>query len=243
MNLDPKLDSRLRAAIRQFWGTRRKQAKKQGSATGTKDAGARAAVTGGAQMDGFVSLIGDILRENGVKDLEIFRGKSLEIPGWYRPEKKWDLLLVTDGQLIASVEFKSQVGPSFGNNYNNRTEEAIGSAADLWAAYREGAFRPSAKPWLGYLMLLEEAAGSTGPVRNREPHFKVFPEFKDSSYAKRYQVLLTKLVRERLYDAACFLMSDGERGRKGHYREPDPELNFQKFAASLVGRAVALSNR
>ena len=112
LNLDPKLDSRLRAAIRQFWETRRKQAKKQGSVTGTKDAGARAAVTGGAQMDGFVSLIGDLLRENGVKDLEIFREKSLEIPGWYRPEKKWDLLLVTDGQLIASVEFKSQVGPS-----------------------------------------------------------------------------------------------------------------------------------
>ena len=104
---------------------------------------------------------------------------DIELPGWYRPEKKWDLLVVADGKLLAGIEFKSQVG-SFGNNYNNRTEEAIGSATDIWAAYREGAFKPSARPWLGYLMLLEEAPGSVTPVRAREPHFKVFPEFKRS---------------------------------------------------------------
>ena len=64
------------------------------------------------------------------------------------------------GQLGAAIEFKSQVGPSFGNNFNNRSEEAIGSATDVWAAYREGAFRPSPRPFLGYLMLLEDCAAS-----------------------------------------------------------------------------------
>jgi hypothetical protein len=54
--------------------------------------------------------------------------------------------VVADGRLLAGVEFKSQVG-SFGNNYNNRTEEAIGSATDIWAAYREGAFKPSVHGW------------------------------------------------------------------------------------------------
>src|SRR5271166_3253583 len=71
-------------------------------------------------------------------------------------------------------------------------------------------------------------------LRTREPHFKVFPEFKEASYAKRYEILLTKLVRERLYDAACFLMSNATDGPKGRYREPAPELNFQNFIASLV---------
>lgn len=89
--------------------------------------------------------------------------------------------MVVEGTLLASIEFKSQVGPSFGNNYNNRTEEALGSATDIWAAYREGAFKPSARPWLGYLMLLEETARSMSPVRARQPHFKVFPEFKDAT--------------------------------------------------------------
>jgi hypothetical protein len=166
----------------------------------------------------------------------------VELPGWYRPEKKWDLLVVADGQFLAGIEFKSQVG-SFGNNYNNRTEEAIGSACDIWAAYREGAFKPSARPWLGYMMLLEEAPESTRPVRAQEPHFKVFPEFKDASYAKRYEILLTKLVRERFYDSACFLLSDEKKGLKGNCREPAEELNFEKFMTSLLARAISVAKQ
>lgn len=240
MTLNPEIDERLRAAIKHFWSTRETQAQKQGAASGSKDAGARSAVTGGAQMNGFVNLVRDLLCESGLPKAHVYCEKYVELPGWYRPEKKWDLLIVSDGVLLAGIEFKSQVG-SFGNNYNNRTEEAIGSAADIWAAYREGAFKPSARPWLGYLMLLEEAPASTSPVRARQPHFKVFPEFKEASYAKRYEILLTKLVRERLYDAACFLMSNATDGPGGIYREPAAELNFQNFIASLLAKAIAVA--
>lgn len=190
-------------------------------------------------MDGFVQLLCDLLTEAGIGNHEIRRNAGLELPGWYRPEKKWDLLIHSGGQLIAAVEFKSQVGPSFGNNFNNRTEEAIGSATDLWAAYREGAFAPSSRPWLGYLMLLEESESSTRPVQNREPNFKVFPEFQKASYARRYELLLMKLVRERLYDASCFLLSPAVGGQRGQFREPNPELNFSVFAASLAGRLIS----
>jgi hypothetical protein len=96
-------------------------------------------------------------------------------------------------------------------------------------------------PWLLYLMLLEDAPASVTPVRAREPHFKVFPEFKDASYAKRYEILLTKLVRERLYDAACFLMSNAVDGVEGLYREPAEELNFQNFITSLLAGAIAVA--
>jgi len=238
--MNPQLERRLQAAIKHFWNTRETQAQKQGAAIGAKDAGARSAVTGGAQMNGFINLVRDLLCESGLPKPHVYCEKYIELPGWYRPEKKWDLLIVADGKLLAGIEFKSQVG-SFGNNYNNRTEEAIGSATDLWAAYREGAFKPSARPWLGYLMLLEEAPGSMVPVRAREPHFKVFPEFKEASYAKRYEILLTKLVRERLYDAACFLTSDASNGGRGVYREPAPELSFQNFIAPLLAKAIAVS--
>jgi hypothetical protein len=240
MALDPDLDKRLRRAIKHFWSTRESQAEKQGVKTGARDAGDRTAVTGGRQMDGFVSLVRDYLCENGLPETQVYCEKQIELPGWYRPEKKWDLLLVENGQFLAGIEFKSQVG-SFGNNYNNRTEEAIGSACDLWAAYREGAFKPSARPWLGYLMLLQDAPGSSRPVRAQEPHFKVFPEFKNASYAKRYEILLTKLVRERLYDSACFLLSDSKKGRKGKYKEPAVELSFEKFMTSLLARAISIA--
>ena len=240
MALHPDLEKKLRQAIRHFWRTREKQAKKQGAKTGARDAGARTAVTGGQQMNGFISLVRDYLCVNGLPKTEVYCEKRIELPGWYRPEKKWDLLIVENGQFLAGIEFKSQVG-SFGNNYNNRTEEAIGSACDLWAAYREGAFKPSARPWLGYLMLLQDAPGSSRPVRAQEPHFRVFPEFKDASYAKRYEILLTKLVRERLYDSACFLLSSAKDGPKGRYKEPSAELNFEKFMTSLLARAISVA--
>lgn len=195
-------------------------------------------MTGGRQMDGFTELVRRRLCANGFPKASVFCRRTIELPGWYRPEKQWDLLAVADGELLAAIEFKSQVG-SFGNNFNNRTEEAIGSATDLWAAYREGAFKPSARPWLGYVMLLEEAPGSTESVQPREPHFKVFPEFNGASYQRRYEILLTKLVRERLYDSACFLMSNARSGLKGEYAEPTLELSFDKFMASLLARAVA----
>jgi hypothetical protein len=121
-----------------------------------------------------------------------------------------------------------------------KTEEAIGSAADLWAAYREGAFKPSARPWLGYLMMLEDCPASTRSVRSSEPFFSVFPEFRGASYKQRYEILLTKLVRERLYDAACFVISDSKTGPEGAYQEPSPELSFQNFVTSLRGRATAI---
>ena len=116
---------------------------------------------------------------------------------------------------MASVEFKSQVGPSFGNNYNNRTEEALGSATDLWTAYREGVFKPSPRPWLGYFMLLESAPESTRAVRVSEPHFPGADEFRNASYAKRYEILCERLVRERLYDGACLILSDRNRKASG----------------------------
>jgi hypothetical protein len=190
-------------------------------------------------MDGFVELVRDLLEESGVDKPVIYCERFVELPGWFRPEKKWDLLVVVEGRLIAAIEFKSQVG-LFGNNYNNRTEEALGSATDLWAAYREGALKPSARPWLGYLMLLEEAPGSVRPVKAQEPHFRVFEEFRSASYAKRYEILLTKLVRERLYDSACFLMSNSSDGLKGSYTEPVPELSFANFISSLLAKAIAL---
>jgi len=235
------LEKRLRGAVRFFWRTREQQARSQGRATGRKDYGSRAAVTGGKQIDGFIRLMRDLLIESQLPSEAIhLRKKEVVLPGWFRPAKEWDLVVVVDGTLLAVVEFKSQVG-SFGNNFNNRTEEAVGSATDLWTAYREGAFRGSARPWTGYFMLLEDAPGSRTPVAVSEPHFPVFPEFRDSSYADRYRILCEKLVRERLYDAACLILSDRRRGLKGQYSEPSVEIGFLKFATSLVTHATAFA--
>lgn len=239
-NVLAALEPQLAEAVRRFWALRGEQAKTQGGEEGDKDRGDRGAVTGGKHLDGFREMVAGLLTASGLQRTTIYWRQKTELPGWFRAEKNWDLLVVADGKLVAIVEFKSQVG-SFGNNFNNRTEESLGNAADLWAAYAEGAFAPSERPWLGYLMVLEDAPGSNSPVRVKEPHFKVFDDFRDASYAKRYELLMTKLVRSRLYDAGCLLLSSRAGGPRGEYREPNPELSFRTFITSLLGRAIAVA--
>jgi hypothetical protein len=230
-----RIHARVSRAVRRFWETRSGQEQKQRDSNRT-DQGSRSAVTGGKQMDGFVQLIRDIITDSGMPDKCIFTAECLELPGYFRPEKKWDLLVVDEQTLVASVELKSQVGPSFGNNFNNRSEEAIGTAKDIWTAYREGAFSTSERPWLGYMMMLEDCTKSTSPVALRAPHFPVFPEFVNASYSTRYQILITRLLRERLYDAACFLLSPRSGGSRGMHSFPDPSLSFFQLAVSLSTR-------
>ncbi len=73
-------------------------------------------------MDGFIDLIADVVRANGLEDAEIYQDRAvLTLPGFSRPTKLWDLLVLYKNELIAVVELKSQIGPSFGNNFNNMT--------------------------------------------------------------------------------------------------------------------------
>jgi len=236
------LKERLAEAIKQFWLTREEQNRRQGSISGRQDYGSRSAVTGGAQLNGFTTLVKELLIECKLPDATVHIEKTT-LPGYFRPTKDWDLVAVVNGNLIASIEFKSQVGPSFGNNFNNRVEEALGSATDIWTAYREGAFKPSQRPWLGYLMLLEDHVKSTTHVKVKQPHFNVLKEFHEASYMKRYELFCERLLRERLYDAACFIMSDKEGGLRGQYKEPSEELSFENFATSLMSHAIAFAKK
>lgn len=225
----------LRLAVKQYWQTLESQSKKQKAKDA--DRGRRAAVTGGKQMDGFCTLIELLLKENGVPDGSIFLQKGrLEIPGYFRPTKEWDLLVVHEDSLLAAIEFKSQRGPSFGNNLNNRVEESLGNATDLWTAYREGAFGGAdPRPWLGWVMLLEDCPESQSSVGVKEPHFEVFEEFRGASYAQRYEILAKKLMMEKLYDRTCLLLATAKGGIKGEFNEASSELTMKKFLRSLAG--------
>ena len=175
----------------------------------------------------------------GMDDCFVYRKKSLELPGFFRPTKEWDLVVVKNGKLIAAIEAKSQVGPSFGNNFNNRTEEAMGSALDLWTAFREGAFNGGVQPFLGYFIMLEDCEATNRPVKVREPHFSVFSEFVGASYMKRYEIFCRKLVLERHYTSVSFITSDSQSGIAGLYKEPAKDISFSVFVKSLVSHIGA----
>ncbi|HET6428759.1 MAG TPA: PaeR7I family type II restriction endonuclease [Phycisphaerae bacterium] len=229
-------------AVRHFWKARIRAARSQ-KQRGIRDQGGRSGVTAGRNLDRFVAIARQIIIDNGIAGTEIHTGRrvSLAIPGFYRPTKSWDLLVVTRGQLVAAIEFKSQVGPSFGNNFNNRVEEALGNATDLNTAFREGAFGESAKPFLGFFFVLEECPQSTTPVRFVSPHFPAMPEFEDASYADRYEILCRKLVQEQLYDAAALVLTKAGAARTGAYRAASDLTSPRRFASTLAGKIAALA--
>lgn len=226
---------RLKEAVQSYWNARAQNKQKQIEG-GKIDAGTRGEVTGGAQMGAMEVLVADILCDAGLKKLDVKTRTSLELPGYYRAEKKWDLIVVSDGQLVTAMEFKSHVGPSFGNNLNNRSEEAIGSATDIWVAYREGRFGKTPTPFLGYFFLLEDCQNVRIPVRNKEPYFKVDPAFAKASYSRRYELLCRRLVLERVYSAACFVMATNSS--KTRLTEPAEDLRFGRFVAALQGHVT-----
>ena len=232
-------ETKAREATMAFWGNREKARQKQIEA-GTSDQGERAGVTAGKNMDGFIALVIDIVKANGLGHAAIHQKRAvLTLPGYFRPTKLWDLLVINEGRLIAAIELKSQVGPSFGNNFNNRTEEAIGTAHDLWTAYREGAFGKQTRPFVAWMMMVEDAPGSRSPVRDASPHFPVFPEFQKASYLKRYDILCQRLIQEQLYTTASIITSPRTAVTSGEYAELSEMTGLKAFVAALAGHCAA----
>ncbi len=230
-------------AVKAFWGNREVARQKQ-IESGKADQGERAGVTAGKNMDGFLALVLDIIDANGLAHAEIHQNKTmLTLPGYFRPTKLWDLLVMYKGELIAAIELKSQVGPSFGNNFNNRTEEAIGTAHDLWTAYREGAFGKQPRPFVGWLIMVEDAPKSRNSVRNSSPHFPVFEEFKGASYLKRYDLLCQRLVQEQLYTSATLIAAERNAVDSGEYSQLSSMTGLKSFVAAFAGHIAAEAAR
>ena len=81
-------------AVMAFWKNRDKAAR-ENVENGTPDAGTRGAVTNGKNMDGFLKLIIDVVRKNGLTQADIYYSKPLfTLPGYFRPTKQWDLLIM-----------------------------------------------------------------------------------------------------------------------------------------------------
>jgi hypothetical protein len=236
-------DLKAKEAIKSFWKTR-DDAKEKQKAAGKADQGERAGVTGGKNLDGFSNLVIDLVRANGLPNAVIHQKRAvLTLPGYFRPTKLWDLLVIDHGRLVAAVEFKSHVGPSFGNNFNNRTEEAIGTSHDLWTAYREGAFGKQERPFVGWLMVVEDAPESRSPVKDSSPHFPVFPEFSGASYLQRYEILCQKLAKEQLYTSASVIATPRTSVTDGAYSELSHMTGLRSFVATLAGHIAAEAAR
>ena len=236
-------ETKAREAVKVFWGNRLAALQKQRE-LGRTDQGERSGVTAGKNMDGFIAIVLDVIRANGLTDAHTMIGRRLlTLPGFFRPTKSWDLLVINHGRLVAALELKSHVGPSFGNNFNNRTEEALGTAIDFWTAFRDGAFGEVPRPFVGWLMLVDESPASSRPVRDRSPHFALFPEFQNASYLDRYGILCRKLTQERLYTTATVMASPRTSATDGAFRDLSEITSLKTFITSFAGHIAAEAAR
>lgn len=217
-------------AIKSFWRVRNKQL------INSVDSTNRGSVIGGKQMDDFVSLLRNVAENAGIPSEYIITNQS-HLPGYFRSTKDWDLIIISPkNKLIAAVELKSQIG-SYGNNLNNRTEEAIGSAVDLWTAFREGQFPNQNAPWVGWMMVIGKDVASQRIVRNYEPHFKVREEFNGASYIDRYNILCRKLILERHYTSTALVWTSSEND----YGDVSSDISISSFIKSFYNYLKGLS--
>jgi len=230
-------------AVMAFWGNRDASEEKQ-VGSGKTDRSERASVASADNLDGFSALILDLVRANGLVRAEIHqKGVAPALPGYFRPTKLWDLLVTHKGDLVAAVQLKGLAGPLIGDHFSRRSEEAIGTAHDFWGAYRKDAFGKRSRPFVGWLMLVEDASASSSPVKNASPRFPVFPEFETSSYIKRCDLLCQRLVKERLYTSAALITCKRSAVSTGEYAEISAMTGLKAFVSALAGHVAAEASR
>ena len=230
-------DRKLQRAVRAFWTGRRSAATKQ-AAAGHSDQGNRSAVTGGKNLNSFRDLMSDIVRRHAPPDTQVHKERAVvALPGFFRPSKLWDIVVMRESRLLAALELKSLCGPSFGNNANNRCEEAIGNALDFRKAQSEGSFGSGSDPFLGYFILVEDGSGSNQPVAVASPHFPTDSVFQGASYQMRMKILCQRLVEQRLYDSAAVLTSPS--GTSGASADLSESTSLRRLLLLLAGRLLA----
>src|SRR5690606_2817215 len=130
----------------------------------------------------------------------------------------------------------------FSNNFNNRAEEAIGTAVDLWTAYREGAFCTENRPLVGCFILVEDCPAAHNSVTDRSPHFPISTVFKYASYITRYDIMCKKQMQEQLYNTATTITSPRDSKATGDYEELNESTGIKRFirefAAHIIGEAA-----
>ncbi len=237
------MENDIQQAIDFFWNTRRV-----------------AGVRSGQTLDGFVYLIEKVMQHSSLPNLEIHTSKiSTQLPGFFRPHKSWDVVVTTNGQLVAAIELKSQVG-SIGKNYNNRSEEVLGSGIDLYEAINENGFSQEIDIFKGYIILVEDSIESNSTPTISMSFFPVMTGFLDDesrrgreyqpngsgsyprdigvSYIQRYDELCKRLMFKKMYDAAAVIVSKDN----GSWRSMSNKTDIRAFFDKLLTHCQEQTN-
>lgn len=141
-------------------------------------------------------------------------------------------VIVDAGMPAGKLQVKTRPVPGY---FDNRTDEALGQAIDVSKAVERGIVDSPLRPWLGYVMLIEDNEAWNRTSKPRKPVWPADPVFDESSPADRAAIFFDRTDRERLLDAACVMLANRTTGGVTYKRE---SLSLQSFAAALFGRCL-----
>ncbi|MET7423652.1 PaeR7I family type II restriction endonuclease [Dactylosporangium sp. NPDC005555] len=217
--MTPEQHKAIETALKDYWASRRAAKEKQQQDGLIDDTGERSTATSGVHLDSLAAHLAQVCITAGAPADQVFyrtpqgaraagrprrrlSGRTaITFPGYFRPTKEWDLVVYHRERPIVAVELKSQNGPSYSNNANNRVEEAIGSAVDLKRAC--DALLIPGRPWLGYVYVIEDDL--TSRRRGGSTESSMYPRdsvYEHWSYVDRVRLLCTRLVADGYYGAA-----------------------------------------
>lgn len=244
LNLDG-YDARVSEAIKSFWAVRETDG-----------------VRSGKTLDAFVELLTWIVHRNGLPSATVITGRRAQLPGFFRPTKSWDVVIINNSKLIAAIELKS-VADSFGNNFNNRSEEVIGSAVDIKEALAENVFDGLTRLFTGYLIIVEDCPATQRHVQIQMKYFRameefmaapatrneiyvqdpngLFPTIDGISYMNRFDVLCKRLMQKSLYTAASVIRTPRSAIVNGEYNSVSSDTSIKAFLASLASHVGTIS--
>lgn len=226
-------------AVAAYWDAKRTQ-NELSQIRNRVGAGTAGSVRGGKHFDAIAALLAKFFLDAGYPPdaIRITGRAALALPGYYRPQKQWDVVIAHENTLVAAFELKALGAPSFGNNYNNRVEEALGSAVDIRRAALENLY-PGEKPWLGYFFIMEDAPGSRRPNRTDSGAFPIEPVWRNRSHQERFAIFCDRLMAEGLYDAICYVTSSSDNPTPN---ELASSLDWRHFSAAINARLTYLAD-
>lgn len=238
-------ENRVSEAVKSFWEVREREG-----------------VRSGKTLDAFVDLLTWVVHSHGLPDAIVLTGRKAQLPGFFRPTKSWDVLIMDQDTLIAAIELKS-IADSFGKNANNRNEEALGSGIDIKEAFEEDAFEGLTRLFTGYLILVEDCQETLTSVQIQIKHFRAmeefmltpetrkemyvrnskgeFPAIAGVSYMHRFDILCRRLMQKNLYTAASVIKSPRSAIENGEYGSVSRETSIKAFLASLASHVETIA--
>jgi hypothetical protein len=238
-------EERVSEAVKSFWQVR--------EASGVRS---------GKTLDEFAKLLEWVVHSHGLPNAKLLTGRKAQLPGYFRPTKSWDIMIMNNETLIAAVELKS-IADSFGKNANNRNEEALGSGVDIKEAFEEDAFEGLTRIFTGYIILVEDCAATQSSVQIQMKHFRAmedfmlnpeerdekyvrnnngeFPAIDGVSYMNRFDILCRRLMQKHLYTAASVIKTSRTAINDGGFSNVSRETGIKAFLASLASHAETIA--